>query len=81
MYNDYKLQQNKAIKEIVNIYTLNEKCIYVLNRVWKFAPSPMTTATIMFKSPVLSIEWASKSDRLVRKTYFYYNTNFFITPI
>ncbi|XP_071793240.1 WD repeat-containing protein 91-like [Asterias amurensis] len=34
-------------------------------KVWKFAPSPMTTATIMFKSPVLSIEWASKSDRLL----------------
>ncbi|XP_038071030.1 WD repeat-containing protein 91-like [Patiria miniata] len=34
-------------------------------KVWKFAPSPITTATIMYKSPVLSIEWATKSDRLL----------------
>ncbi|XP_022097749.1 WD repeat-containing protein 91-like isoform X2 [Acanthaster planci] len=34
-------------------------------KVWKFAPSPVTTATIMYKSPVLSIEWATKSDRLL----------------
>ncbi|XP_071946900.1 WD repeat-containing protein 91-like [Antedon mediterranea] len=34
-------------------------------KVWRFSPSPATVATIMSKSPLLSLEWASKTDRLL----------------
>ncbi|XP_071476056.1 WD repeat-containing protein 91-like [Diadema antillarum] len=34
-------------------------------KVWKTTPNPLTTTTIMFKSPLLSLEWVSKSDRML----------------
>ncbi|XP_033109772.1 WD repeat-containing protein 91-like [Anneissia japonica] len=34
-------------------------------KVWRFSPCPSTVATIMSKSPLLSLEWASKTDRLL----------------
>ena len=34
-------------------------------KVWSFNPIMQTKATIMSKSPLLSLEWATKPDRLV----------------
>ncbi len=34
-------------------------------KVWAFNPIMQTKATIMSKSPLLSLEWAAKPDRLV----------------
>ncbi|XP_041476366.1 WD repeat-containing protein 91-like [Lytechinus variegatus] len=34
-------------------------------KVWKTTPNPTTIATIMFKSPLLSLEWVPKSDRML----------------
>ncbi len=34
-------------------------------RVWALQPSPVTMATVMSKSMLLSLEWASNTDRLV----------------
>lgn len=34
-------------------------------KVWSFNPMMQTKATIMSKSPLLSLEWATKPDRLV----------------
>lgn len=36
-----------------------------LQQVWSFNPIIQTKATIMSKSPLLSLEWATKPDRLV----------------
>lgn len=35
-------------------------------KVWSFNPIMQTKATIMSKSALLSLEWATKPDRLVR---------------
>ncbi|PVD30664.1 hypothetical protein C0Q70_09937 [Pomacea canaliculata] len=32
-------------------------------KVWSWSPQPSTTATVMSRSPFLSLDWASKSDR------------------
>lgn len=37
-----------------------------LPQVWSFNPIMQTKATIMSKSSLLSLEWATKPDRLVR---------------
>ncbi|XP_072031110.1 WD repeat-containing protein 91-like isoform X1 [Amphiura filiformis] len=34
-------------------------------KVWRFSPNPATISTIMFKAPLMSLEWASKSDRMM----------------
>lgn len=39
-----------------------------LPQVWSFNPIMQTKATIMSKSPLLSLEWAPKPDRLVCTT-------------
>lgn len=36
-------------------------------QVWSFNPIMQTKATIMSKSPLLSLEWAAKPDRLVQR--------------
>lgn len=40
-------------------------------KVWSFNPIMQTKATIMSKSPLLSLEWATKPDRLVRAYSFF----------
>lgn len=37
-------------------------------QVWSINPIMQTKATIMSKSPLLSLEWATKPDRLVKTT-------------
>lgn len=37
-------------------------------KVWAFNPIMQTKATIMSKSPLLSLEWAAKPDRLVNRS-------------
>ncbi|XP_030841451.1 WD repeat-containing protein 91 [Strongylocentrotus purpuratus] len=34
-------------------------------KVWKTTPNPTTLATIMFKAPLLSLEWVPKTDRML----------------
>lgn len=48
--------------------------LFFSSQVWSFNPIMQTKATIMSKSPLLSLEWATKPDRLVKvlNIYYYY---------
>lgn len=58
-----------CLGHIMTSWWITFKCLILrlLYRVWTHHPDIQTCATVMSKSPLLSLEWAPKPDRLVRQ--------------
>lgn len=58
-----------CLGHIMTSWWITLKCLILrlLYRVWTHHPDIQTCATVMSKSPLLSLEWAPKPDRLVRQ--------------